>query len=41
MVDPDSAFIGRKAAELPRLPLEGNFDLTYRCNNACLHCWLR
>ena len=25
---------------LPRLPLEGTIDLTYRCNNACLHCWL-
>jgi len=27
--------------EIPRLPLEGNLDLTYRCNNNCLHCWLR
>lgn len=26
---------------LPRLPLEGSFDLTYRCNNNCRHCWLR
>lgn len=25
---------------LPRLPLEGNIDLTYRCNNSCRHCWL-
>jgi radical SAM protein with 4Fe4S-binding SPASM domain len=25
----------------PRLPLEGHLDLTYRCNNDCLHCWLR
>ncbi len=25
---------------LPRLPLEGNIDLTYRCNNTCQHCWL-
>ncbi len=25
---------------IPRLPLEGNIDLTYRCNNDCLHCWL-
>jgi MoaA/NifB/PqqE/SkfB family radical SAM enzyme len=25
---------------LPRLPLEGNLDLTYRCNNRCRHCWL-
>jgi hypothetical protein len=23
-----------------RLPLEGNLDLTYRCNNRCLRCWL-
>jgi MoaA/NifB/PqqE/SkfB family radical SAM enzyme len=27
--------------ELPRIPLEGNLDLTYRCNNNCRHCWLR
>ena len=27
--------------DLPRLPLEGNLDLTYRCNNDCRHCWLR
>ena len=26
---------------LPRLPLEGHLDLTYRCNNNCRHCWLR
>ncbi|HWR11153.1 MAG TPA: radical SAM protein [Rectinemataceae bacterium] len=25
----------------PRLPLEGSLDLTYRCNNACAHCWVR
>lgn len=25
---------------LPRLPLDGNLDLTYRCNNNCRHCWL-
>jgi len=25
----------------PRLPLKGSIDLTYRCNNRCLHCWLR
>ena len=24
---------------IPRLPLEGNLDLTYRCNNACAHCY--
>jgi MoaA/NifB/PqqE/SkfB family radical SAM enzyme len=27
--------------EIPRLPLDGNLDLTYRCNNNCRHCWLR
>lgn len=27
--------------EMPRLPLEGSLDLTYRCNNNCRHCWLR
>ncbi|GEM_PF-94944 len=26
---------------LPRLPLKGSIDLTYRCNNNCRHCWLR
>ncbi len=26
---------------IPRLPLEGSIDLTYRCNNSCRHCWLR
>ncbi len=26
--------------DIPRLPLEGNIDLTYRCNNNCRHCWL-
>jgi len=26
---------------LPRLPLEGSIDLTYRCNDNCRHCWLR
>lgn len=29
------------ADSLPRLPLEGNIDLTYRCNCNCRHCWLR
>lgn len=27
--------------EIPRLPLDGSLDLTYRCNNNCRHCWLR
>lgn len=26
---------------LPRLPLEGEIDLTCRCNNNCRHCWIR
>jgi len=26
--------------EIPRLPLDGRLDLTYRCNNRCRHCWL-
>lgn len=28
------------AQNIPRLPLAGHIDLTYRCNNHCLHCWL-
>jgi len=36
-----SEFTTRRAAPLPRLPLEGSLDLTYRCNNNCRHCWLR
>jgi len=31
----------KKLEKFPRLPLEGNLDLTYRCNNDCRHCWLR
>ncbi len=30
----------KKVRALPRLPLEGSIDLTYRCNNDCRHCWL-
>ncbi len=30
----------KKVRSLPRLPLEGSIDLTYRCNNDCRHCWL-
>ena len=30
----------RRVDTLPRLPLEGSLDLTYRCNNRCRHCWL-
>jgi MoaA/NifB/PqqE/SkfB family radical SAM enzyme len=37
-----SRFVARKkVARLPRLPLRGTIDLTYRCNNDCRHCWLR
>ncbi len=28
-------------AGVPRLPLEGSIELTYRCNNDCMHCWLK
>lgn len=31
----------RKIPVLPRLPLQGHIDLTYHCNNTCLHCWSR
>jgi MoaA/NifB/PqqE/SkfB family radical SAM enzyme len=31
----------KNITSLPRLPLKGSLDLTYRCNNRCLHCWLR
>jgi len=30
----------RKVTNLPRIPLEGSIDLTYRCNNNCRHCWI-
>ncbi len=30
----------KKCQNLPRLPLEGFLDITYRCNNNCRHCWL-
>ncbi|MDD5174499.1 MAG: radical SAM protein [Candidatus Omnitrophica bacterium] len=30
----------KKINIMPRLPLEGSIDLTYRCNNNCRHCWL-
>jgi MoaA/NifB/PqqE/SkfB family radical SAM enzyme len=37
-----SRFISRRQqARLPRLPLRGSLDMTYRCNNNCRHCWLR
>jgi MoaA/NifB/PqqE/SkfB family radical SAM enzyme len=31
----------KKVFSLPRVPLKGTIDLTYRCNNNCRHCWLR
>jgi radical SAM protein with 4Fe4S-binding SPASM domain len=35
-------FVARKKVEcLPRVPLRGTLDLTYRCANDCRHCWLR
>ena len=30
-----------KLKDMPRIPLAANFDITYRCNNNCRHCWLR
>ena len=37
-----SRFVARKKVErLPRVPLRGTLDLTYRCGNDCRHCWLR
>jgi MoaA/NifB/PqqE/SkfB family radical SAM enzyme len=37
-----SRFVVRKeVASLPRVPLLGTLDLTYRCANDCRHCWLR
>ena len=32
--------IFRTLQTLPRLPLDGKLDITYRCNNQCVHCWL-
>ncbi|MDH5414947.1 MAG: radical SAM protein, partial [Flavobacteriaceae bacterium] len=31
----------KSSQEIPRIPLNGSIDLTYRCNNNCRHCWLR
>ena len=33
--------INKKVDRIPRIPLKGMLDLTYRCNNDCRHCWLR
>lgn len=30
----------KQVIELPRIPLEGFIDFTYRCNNHCRHCWV-
>ncbi|MCJ7774121.1 MAG: radical SAM protein, partial [Desulfobacterales bacterium] len=30
----------KQVITFPRIPLEGNLDITYRCNNKCRHCWL-
>jgi len=39
---PMSRFVARRKVEtLPRVPLRGTIDLTYRCGNDCRHCWLR
>jgi MoaA/NifB/PqqE/SkfB family radical SAM enzyme len=32
--------ITKNNVKIPRLPLGGSLDLTYRCNNNCRHCWL-
>jgi MoaA/NifB/PqqE/SkfB family radical SAM enzyme len=34
-------FTEKRVEIMPRLPLEGELDLTYRCNNNCRHCWVR
>ncbi len=31
----------KRTSKLPRLPLRGSIDLTYRCNHTCCHCWVR
>jgi MoaA/NifB/PqqE/SkfB family radical SAM enzyme len=31
-------YVKRMVQDMPRLPLEGSLDLTYRCNNTCRHC---
>jgi len=37
-----SRFVVRQEVpSLPRVPLLGTLDLTYRCANDCRHCWLR
>ena len=36
-----STYASRTVRAVPRLPLKGSLDLTYRCNCNCRHCWLR
>jgi radical SAM protein with 4Fe4S-binding SPASM domain len=36
-----SSYCGFSRKWSHRIPLEAFFDLTYRCNNDCRHCWLR
>lgn len=37
-----SLYLDRKYVEKNfRLPIKGYIDITYRCNNACKHCWIR
>lgn len=31
----------RRAQCCATIPREGSLDLTHRCNNACVHCWIR
>lgn len=36
------SFVDTKNVEkLPRIPLEGSLDITFRCNMNCRHCWIR
>ncbi|MFC1807723.1 radical SAM protein [Candidatus Omnitrophota bacterium] len=37
---PETYAIQKIKYNMPRLPLTGCIDLTYRCNNNCRHCWL-
>lgn len=36
-----SSYVNIRHTTYPRLPLTGNIDVTYRCNNNCVHCWLQ
>jgi radical SAM protein with 4Fe4S-binding SPASM domain len=40
--NPNSKYLSKKTVRsLPRIPLQGFIDLTYRCNLDCRHCWIR